>query len=203
MRLSRWESSIGRPTLEQREFLEAMSLIENMSRSVGTTSFIWGGFTIDVYKGRFLREHHDIDYLTLDLYHHRLEIAQLLEEAGWQVVSIENGDLSVGGDGIRLHLGNVKWGKQVKWTHNGENGAILFPQAWLRTDTVPFYDVFVHVTAPEFEYVLKQHPELLNPEWELRDKDHEARRELTRMLAQRNVDVDRLYSQVICINRER
>ncbi len=45
-----------------------MRLVEGVSRALNTISWIWGGFVTDIYMGQFLREHDDLDYLTLDLH---------------------------------------------------------------------------------------------------------------------------------------
>ena len=47
--------------------LYAMELLETYSQRLHTIPWIWGGFIIDVYENRFLREHEDLDYLTLNL----------------------------------------------------------------------------------------------------------------------------------------
>ena len=52
----------------------------------------------------------------------------------------------------------------------------------------------VHVVEPEFEYVVKEHPQILNPDWKPRDKDIIAKQYLKEMLEARDVDLDMLYS---------
>jgi len=40
-----------------------MALIEAMSAELGTTPYIWGGWTLDIHHGRPLRAHGDIGCL--------------------------------------------------------------------------------------------------------------------------------------------
>ena len=179
--------------------LKAMSLIEKISAKLGTTSYIWGGFTIDIYKGQYQRLHHDIDYLTVNLSTLKPEFAKLLKMAKWQVKHIENGDISATKEGLKVHLGNISLKKQARWTHNGQKGIICFPLHWLRQRSVSFYGVAVHVVEPEFEYVIKENPKLLNEDWHLREKDLLAQSELTKMLQGKYVNLDMLARRVVSI----
>jgi len=151
--------------------LDAMRLIESVSRSLKTVSWIWGGFTTDIYVGRILREHDDLDYLTLNLYLLKINLSEVFSSYGWRVENLVNGDLKLKKDGIKVHLGNVELDKTAKWTHNGEKGSLLFPGSWLSFDVVEFVGMKLHVIAPELQYTLKEHPELLNSDWVLREKD--------------------------------
>ncbi len=71
-------------------------------------------------------------------------------------------------DGVKVQLGHVELGETANWTHNGEEGSLLFPVSWLR---FRFSGMELHVIAPELQYVLKEHPETLNPDWQPREKD--------------------------------
>ena len=173
-----------------------MRLVETSSTTLGTTSWIWGGFTVDIYKGRILREHEDLDYLTLNLHTLKSQFAELFEHIGWQVQHLDNGDLKLRKDGLKIQLGHVEFSDKVTWTHNGERGHIYFPVKWLRQEVVQFYDIELHVAEPEFQYVLKEYPEMLNPEWVLREKDIVAKQQLREILERRGIDVDGLGSQV-------
>ena len=176
-----------------------MGFIEEISTEVGTTSFIWGGFTIDIYRGQYLRQHHDIDYLTVNLSTLKPQINRLLNQEGWLVKHIVNGDISATKDGIKIHLGNIYLEKQARWTHNGQEGILCFPSEWLGKNRVNFCGVPIHVVEPEFEYVIKENPKLLNEKWCPREKDLIARRELTKVLTDKKVDLDKLASQVFSI----
>jgi hypothetical protein len=56
------------PSNKNEQQLQAMELLETYSKRLHTIPWIWGGFTIDVYENHFLREHEDLDYLTLNLH---------------------------------------------------------------------------------------------------------------------------------------
>jgi hypothetical protein len=147
-----------------------MAFVESVSRSLKITSWIWGGYTTDIYMGRILREHADIDYLTLNLHRLKSQITETFSGRGWQAKDLLNGDLSLKKDNVKVHLGNVEIGNIAKWTHNGEQGALFFPASWLSLDVVEFHGRELHVVAPELQYVLKDHPELLNPDWIIRER---------------------------------
>ena len=176
--------------------LAAMSLVERVSTTLGTISWIWGGFTVDIYKGRILREHDDLDYLTLNLRQLRLQFVEFFENMGWQAENLVTGDLRLRKDGVKVRLGHVEWSEKATWAHNGEKGHIYFPIQWLRQELTQFYDVELHVIEPEFQYVLKERPEMLNPEWVLREQDIVAKQQLKKTLESRGVDVSDLGSQV-------
>ncbi|MCP4429042.1 MAG: hypothetical protein GY803_31540 [Chloroflexi bacterium] len=163
---------------------------------MGTISYLWGGFTLDVYDGRFLREHHDLDYLTENLACLKPRFIEQFEARGWQAQKLANGDLRLIKNNIRVHLGNIQFSEVAIWTHNGENGAISFPVEWLKSTPTLFQGAAVHVVEPEFECVLKHYPQLLNPDWKPRDKDIIARKQLREMITKRNNALDGLYSLV-------
>jgi hypothetical protein len=181
---------------KNQSFLEAMTLVETCSLAAGVTSYIWGGFTLDVYNGCFLREHYDLDYLTQNLGNGKQHFIKSFESEGWQAQELTNGDLRCIKNDIRIHLGNILISKTATWTHNGENGAISFPLAWLRPTPVLFQEVAVHVVEPEFEYVIKHNPHFLNPDWKPREIDLMARKQLQAMLVEKGVDWINLVNKI-------
>lgn len=179
-----------------QKHLDTMRLVESVSRSLNTISWILGGYTVDVCMGRILREHDDLDYLTLNLHELKSEIAEVFSSHGWQIKDLVNGDLSLKKDNIKVHLGNVELGNVARWTHNGERGALLFPISWLSPDAVEFYGRDLHVVAPELQYVLKEHPDLLNPDWLGREKDILDKEYLQDILLKRGIDICSLHELV-------
>ena len=173
-----------------------MRLVETISNNANTTSYIWGGFTIDVYLGCIIREHHDLDYLTVNLATKHTQISQLFNSYGWETKKVINGDLKATKNDIEIHLGNIQINEVVTWTHNGNLGAISFPNHWLNSNPVNFLDVKVHVVEPEFEYAIKNNPHLLNPSWQPREKDLEARQHLKKILEMRHVKMSILHKLV-------
>jgi hypothetical protein len=165
------------------EFLAAMKQVEEFSTALKTTSWVWGGLTTDVYEGRFLREHDDLDCLTLNLHTLMQPLANRFQDAGWKSRELVNGDLKLERSGIKIHLGHVVFSEEVRWTHNGDLGSLYFPVEWLVQKPRPFYSIEVHVVAPELQYVLLDDPHLLNPDWTPREKDLVAKEYLKSWLA--------------------
>jgi hypothetical protein len=179
-----------------RDYLDAMRLVESLSGWLDTTSWIWGGFATDIYAGRILRDHDDLDYLTLNLCQHRERLAQAFSSHGWQTSIVANGDLKLRKGAVKIELGNVEIETVATWTHNGEKGSLCFPAAWLDLQVIEFCGIEVHVVASELQYVLKEHPELLNPGWRLREKDLLDRKYLEEILVKKGIDVYWLYKSV-------
>jgi hypothetical protein len=179
-----------------RKYLAAMGLLEEVSRSLRTTSWIFGGFLTDVHAGRVLREHGDLDYLTSNLYPLKGRFEEVFSNHGWQTHTYSNGDLRLKKDSIKLQLGNVEIDEVVRWTHNGEKGSLLFPLSWLRADVMPLYEMDLHVVAPELQYVLKEHPELMNPGWLPREQDILEKEYLRELLLKRGIDIRSLPKRV-------
>lgn len=181
---------------QSRAHLGAMGLIERVSQSLETVSWIWGGYTADIFLGRMLREHDDLDYLTLNLHQLQSDIAAAFSKHGWQAKHLANGDLKVEKDYVKIHLGNVEFHEFARWTHNGERGSLLFPRSWLSETVVKFYGIGVHVVAPELQYVLKEHPEFLNPNWLLREKDILEKEYVRDILVQKGTEICSLHKLV-------
>jgi len=182
------------------QFIDAMGLIENISNSLKTVSWIWGGFTTDIYIGRILREHDDLDYLTLNLHQLKPMFEEAFSSNDWQCENLCNGDMKLRKDNLKVHLGNVELDNGlVKWTHNGEKGSLLFPVPWLNPNIVGFLEAELHVVAPELQYVLKEHPELLNPDWIIREKDIVEKKYLQDLLVKEKINVCSLCKLIISI----
>lgn len=180
-----------------RKHLDAMALVERVSMSLKTVSWIWGGFTTDIYLGRILRAHDDLDYLTLNLHELKTKFVEVFSGHGWETKSLMNGDLRLKKDGVKVHLGNVEFSEVAKWTHNGEKGSLLFPVSWLSLDAVEFYGTELHVAAPELQYVLKEHPELLNLDWLIREKDVLEKEYLQDILVNKKIVVCSLHKFIV------
>lgn len=182
--------------------LQAMAVVETCSKNLNTLSWLWGGFTVDIYENRILREHDDLDYLTLNLHKLTPQFIVLFENCGWQAGLLENGDLKLQREGIKIHLGHVEISKKARWTHNGDKGSLWFPQDWLKSKPVNFCGLEIHVVEPEFQYVMLERPQLLNPDWRYREKDLVARKYLRSFLEGKGVAPQSLFGQVSDIWRQ-
>ena len=181
-----------------RMHLAAMRLIEMQCAALHTVSYIWGGYTLDIYQGRLLREHHDLDYLTMNLDGVKPHLARLFGQRGWLTKELSNGDLAIRSHEVKIQLGNiVEVGHHIRWTHAGPRGYFAFPRHWLRPEPVRFYGADVHVVEPELEYVIKEFRKLLNPDWEAREPDIIEQEQLRAMLQARGIDPESLCAQVV------
>lgn len=176
--------------------LQAMGLVETYSKSLNTFSWMWGGFTIDIFENRILREHDDLDYLTLNLHTLIPQFTTLFENNGWQANLLENGDLKLKREGIKIHMGHVELSDKARWTHNGDEGSIWFPFDWLKLRPVIFCGIEVHVVEPEFQFVMIERPQMLNPNWKHRDKDILAQRYLRSFIESKGITAQSLFEQV-------
>jgi hypothetical protein len=131
-----------------------MELVETCSKNLKTISWIWGGLTIDIYENRILREHDDLDYLTLNLHSLIPQFSDLFAISGWQVNVLENGDLKVKQECVKIQLGHVELSNEARWTHDGEKGSIWFPSDWIKSRSVNFCGIEIHVIEPEFQFVM-------------------------------------------------
>lgn len=73
---------------------------------------------------------------------------------------------------LKVHFGHLQIAEEkAEWLHNGKLGKIEFPPDWLSNEVIKFQNSDLHAVKPEFQYVLKTHPEFMNPSWILREKD--------------------------------
>ena len=178
-----------------------MKVVESLSQHLKATAYIWGGLSLDIYAGQFWREHSDIDYFIQDLHKLANQFVDRFCHEGWHVRRVLDDYILVAKkDEIKLHLGHIDITGIVQWKHNGNNGIVTFPSYWLRQEPVEFYTVKVHVVEPEFGYVLKSHPQLMNPEWKPRNRDLVDIKRLSDILSEKQVDLATLLSQVASIS---
>jgi hypothetical protein len=104
--------------------------------------------------------------------------------------------LSARASGIKLALGVLEVGEEAIWRDNGDLGHVRFPGAWLDRQPLMLCGVPVHVVGPEFEYVIKSRPRLLNPDWNLEERHIAARKRLREILLAKGVDPESLYPRV-------
>jgi hypothetical protein len=87
-------------------------------------------------------------------------------------------------------------GHTAMWRHVGDRGTIAFPADWLDATPHCFYGVNAYISGAEFEYVIKTNVRLLNPEWQLRDKDRAAIQFLSAELDRMGVDKAQVLSSI-------
>jgi hypothetical protein len=182
--------------MKNTELIATMKQVAEVSAALHSTSWIWGGMVADIYQGQILREHHDLDYLTLHLHELIEPLSSRFEEVGWSTQHLSNGDLKLEKGEVKVHLGHVAISQDVCWTHNGDLGSLYFPVEWLVQEEKKFYDLCAHAVAPELQYTLLEYPQLLNPDWLPREKDHVAKAYLKTLLEEKNIIVDNLRSKI-------
>jgi len=184
-------------SIEEKTYLAALQHLNVFSKVIGVKSYIFGGLTLDIWAGKLLRPHGDIDCLTENLHTHEQQFRRLFLQAGYQTKHLSNKDFLAIKNKVEVHLGHVTIQQgRIEWTHNGDIESIFFPQTWLNKKAHDFYELKTYTVKPEFEYVIKSNPALMNPAWKPRKKDLKAIRELAKILQKQNVDLPSLQEQV-------
>ncbi len=172
--------------------------IYEVSRLCSTTTYIWAGLVPDILTGVFLRDHGDVDGFTLNLWALKGELAARYRQRGYAITLLDEVDfLRIDRDGVQATFNQLEFeGETALWRHAGREGTVYFPRCWLPAAPMDFYDAKVFVSGLEFEYAIKTHPHLLNPEWQGRDKDREAIDWLSKRLAERQIDCEEILKQI-------
>ena len=172
-------------------YIKTFAFIDSLCEYLGTRAYLWGGWIADVYSGKILREHDDAEHLVVNLYTYRGIIKSVFDSLEWETEILINDDLKVKKGGLKIHFGHleVRAGK-AEWLHNGKLGKIIFPTNWLNNKELCFQNATFHAVKPEFQYVLKLHPEFMNPEWKHRKKDIEDIKVLKKILKGKLSDLE-------------
>lgn len=178
-----------------RLYLSMMADIHAVNEALGLRTYLWGGLCIDVFEGRFLREHGDLDGFTTDLETHRLPLEEAYTQLGYKVsfneafsmLRIEKSGIHGSFNPLRINSGTAEW------KHIGDEGSVYFPTAWLDTEPRVFYGVNVYTAGRKFDYAVKTKIAMLNPEWKLREKDLAAVAYLKKQLSAEQVTDEDIY----------
>jgi len=170
----------------------------DVSSACGTRTFIWGGMSIDIQRGRFVRDHHDVDGFTLNLLDVKAEMIAMLTAKGYSC------SYNAAFDMMKIATGNVHAGLNrleaeqgcAMWRHVGNEGTIFFPLEWLDSRPRDFHGLALYTSGPRFEYAIKTNAYLLNPSWQLREKDREAIEWLSGELERLSVDRPQMLTQI-------
>ena len=182
----------------QQACLQHLQDIYEISTALATRTTIWGGMVVDILCGEFLRVHHDIDGFTLNLSSVRTDMAELFSKRGYATTyADEYGMLKVRKGRIHAALNCLEIdGHTAMWRHVGDQGTVAFPVDWLDTTPCCFYGINTYISGAAFEYAIKTNVHLLNPEWQLRDKDRAAIRFLSAELDRMGVDKAEILSRI-------
>jgi hypothetical protein len=185
-----------------RGYLAFLRDIGEVSAACGTRTYIWGGFTIDILEGYFIREHHDLDGFTLNLLDVLPEMIALYTVRGYatefrediDMLTIRKGDLHASFNRLEVD------GSIAMWRHIGDEGTVYFPVDWLDAAPRDFYGVNVYSAGLELDYTLKTNIRMIHATWTLREQDCAAIAVLERMMAQRDLDPEDFLRHVWSFN---
>ena len=182
----------------QQACLQLLQDISEISTALATRTYIWGGMVPDILCDEFLRAHHDIDGFTLNLLSVRTEMAALFSKKGYVTTySNEYGMLKIRKGELHAGLNELVIDDHTAmWRHVGDQGTIYFPEGWLDSTPCCFRGVDTYVSGAEFEYAIKTNVHLLNPEWQLREKDRAAIEFLSAELDRAGIDKAEVLSSV-------
>lgn len=183
-------------------YLEMIKDIYEISTSLSTKTYIWGGFTIDIFSGGMLREHGDLDAFTenmLDLLDGLMESyagrgyrVEFWEE--FHILKVSKGEVHAGFNRLDLD------GDVAMWRHIGNEGTVYFPKSWLDEAPRDFYHVKAYTAGMQFEYAIKTKVQMLNPLWQPREKDVAAVRYLEEKLRISGIYPDDIYKWIWSYN---
>lgn len=182
--------------------LEFLKDIYEVSTACSTRSYIWGGLTIDIFEGKFLREHGDIDAFTANLLDLLDELIAHYEKRGYRTKFIEEYHMfEIWKDDLHASFNRLETASGVAmWRHIGEHGTVYFPYSWLDDTPRDFYETKVYTSGVEFEYAIKSHVGLLSPVWKPREKDRNAVQYLERVIERDGLSVEEILKNIWSFN---
>ncbi len=183
-------------------YLEFIRDIYEVSGDCSTKTYIWGGFTIDIFEGKFLREHNDLDAFTENMLVLVDDLIIAYEKRGYQVTFLKDIHmLKVGKGALHASFNRLEVdGEVAMWKHIGDEGTVYFPTGWLDRVARDFYDTKVYTPGICFEYAIKTNVRMLNAEWQPREKDRVAITYLNGAIRNAGISKDEIYKRVWSYN---
>jgi hypothetical protein len=182
----------------QKQQLQTLSDISEISGLCSTKTYVWGGLVMDILEGRFLREHRDIDCFTLNLLDVKKNMDLHFTQRGYSTDFIQGIDMyEVQKNGCRVAFNLLEIENEIAmWRHIGNDGTLYFPEVWLRNSSKAFYETRLLISGIEFEYSIKAKVMLLSPEWQLRESDKRALDYYTKALKEQNIAPESVLNKV-------
>lgn len=183
-------------SVNNQHYLQFIKDIYEVSAALSVRTYIWGGFTQDIFEGRFLREHGDLDGFVENMMAVLEQLIQQYESRGYHtrfmedfhMLEVRKGELHAGFNPLDLDQdGNV-----AMWRHIGDQGTVYFPINWLDKTPRSFYDAKVYTSGLRFEYGFRKIVGLLNPEWKEREKDRAAKEYLEAKVKEEGLEKDEI-----------
>ncbi len=189
-------------TERNRQYLLMMEDLFRAAGELKTKIFIWGGLSLDIRAGEFLREHGDLDAFAENLEEKREELAAVLHGMGYETEYIDEFSmLEIRRGLVHATLNPLKInGKIAEWKHIGNQGSVYFPAAWLDDSPRTFCGVQAYTAGIRFEYAVKTKVSMLHPTWQLREKDHMAIAQMKKELDEMRIAEEDIYPWIWSYN---
>ena len=155
-------------------YLEFLRDIYEVSVACSTKTYIWGGFTHDIFEGEFIRDHGDLDGFTENMMSVLDDLISNYKNRGYTTEFKNNINmLVIRRDGLHAAFNSLDVDESVAmWRHIGNHGTVYFPYKWLDDTPRDFYDVKVYTSGIYFEYGFRKIAKSINPDWKAeREKD--------------------------------
>lgn len=195
---------LGKIMLSEKniQYLAMLEDIDRISSLVGTKTYVWGGMTLDIWEGRFLREHGDLDGFVENLEENLAALTQEYQACGYAVKYIHSFSM------LEIHRGLVHAsfnplkldGKIAQWQHIGREGTVYFPADWLDALPRAFYGTKAYTSGLRFEYAIKTKISMLHPTWQLREKDRAAIEQMQKMIQELGIKEEDIYPWIWSYN---
>ena len=180
---------------KNQQYLCMLEDIFDISTKLGIKTFIWGGMSIDIWEGYFLREHGDLDGFVENLIENLDVLVSEFRKRKYEITfTSEFSMLEVKKGLVHASFNPLKIdGKSAEWKHIGNEGSVYFPTEWL--DQIPrtFYNTKVYTSGIQFEYAIKTKISMLHPKWQLREKDLLAIKYMKGKLEERGISEEEIY----------
>lgn len=177
---------------KNKQYISLLDDIRNISKELGIKTYIWGGMTIDIWEGRFLREHGDLDGFTENLVENLPYLTEMFQCREYEIsfnnefliFEVKKGIVHASFNPLKRNAGIAEW------QHIGNEGSVYFPYEWLDQKPRDFYNTKVYTSGLKFEYAMKTKIEMLHPKWQLRQKDKDAISYMQEKLKGKNIQED-------------
>ena len=189
-------------SVNNQHYLAFLRDIYEVSNACSTTTYIWGGFTIDILEGRFLREHSDLDGFTLNLLDVLQDITELYEERGYSAkFRTDINMLEIFRNGLHASFNSLEIdGPIAMWRHIGDEGTVYFPVDWLDDKPRDFHGEKVFLAGIQLDYSLKTNIRMTHAEWNLREEDYAAIEYLEGVMEKEGMDPECFLRKVWSFN---
>ncbi|MDF2989022.1 MAG: hypothetical protein K0R50_4532 [Eubacterium sp.] len=180
---------------KNHQYITMLADIFDISSSLGIKTFIWGGLSIDIWEGHFLREHSDLDGFVENLIECLESVTSEYVKRGYKVTfNSEFFMLEVEKDLVHASFNPLRINeKTAEWKHIGNDGSVFFPFEWLDGFPRLFYNTKVYTSGIRFEYAVKTKVSMLHPKWQLREKDQIAVKYMEEKLKAENILEENIY----------